>query len=578
MNIGSIQSKIGWVFVIMAFIISGLTVTFSASETQVDVGLVFGANNQYPIGLSSDQGFLFGTDASGGFNKMIDLSNYQTLTFYKDGFFEPELITKAMPYYDNGNVKKGYHLQLGDAMANYLEASAQLALIKGVYPEAYLTLDQGWRIFYGAYLDESEAQIALAQVAGSMSQINVVVAPPEKGRVIVMHQDQIIFAYNSLEQTYVFKATVFELNAIKYRNSCIIKRVPGSDFTVINRVNMSEYLYGVVPKEMGGEWPIEALKAQAIAARNYVLSTPSKYSVYGFDVCSTINSQVYGGYSAEKPLSNQAVDATKRMVLTYEGEIVPLYYHASSGGVTDAAENVWSSALPYVKSTLDPYSLNAPNADWTLTLSKADIEVKLIVAGYNVGALKSVRILERAPSGRVMRVEFVGSNGSARLEKDKIRSILGSTLLKSMLFSFEPTTVQMQTSMSTPTQSTALTNQNIEPVFVRSNEGIFSKLIGSNQVSIEGMSGVVIKAIDINALRTAKDIYSSTNVQNGYNIYAFKSTEAFDITGSNVVFYGHGYGHGLGMSQWGAKKMAENGMTYQEILKHYFVNTQLSSY
>ena len=550
-----------------------MSLTFSASESQVDVGLIFGANNEFPVGISSEQGFLFGIDQASGFETLMDLSSYNTLTFYKDGFFSPELITTNASYYTNENVKRGYHLQLGEAVDDYAVASALLTQIKMTYPEAYLVLDQGWRIFYGAYLNENEALVALGQVSAKINPINVAVAKPEMGRIIVMHKAQILFAYNSKDQEYAFKSSIFELNGIKYRNMCIVKRVIGSDFTVINRVTMSEYLYGVVPKEMSGEWPIEALKAQAIAAKNYVLSAPRKFN-YGFDVCSTINSQVYGGYSAEKPRSNQAVDETKGLVLTHAGKVVPLYYHSSSGGVTDASENVWSSALPYIKSTLDPYSLGAPNADWSLSLSKGDIEVKLIVAGYNVGALKSVQILERAPSGRVTQMAFIGSNGTARIEKDKVRSILGSTLLKSMLFSFEPTTVQVQASVQTGT----IKKQDVEPVFVRSNEGIFSKLIGSNQVSIEGKSGVVTKVIDINALRNAKDIYSSVNTQNGYDIYAFKSTEAFDISGSNVVFYGHGYGHGLGMSQWGAKKMADEGLMFQDILKHYYANTQLSTY
>lgn len=573
MVIESIQSKVAWVFIIIILLMSSMSITFSASESQVDIGLIFGANIETPIDISSDQGFLFGSDQASGFETLIDLSSYKALTLYKDGFYNAELVTVNAPYYSSGKVKMGYHLQLGEVMTDYLEASTLLAQIKSSHPEAYLMLDQGWRVFYGAYLDESEAKNALGQVAGTLNQMNVTVAPPVKGSVIVMHQDQILFAYNSIERDYAFKTSVFELNGIKYRNMCIVKRSIGSDLTAINRVTMSEYLYGVVPKEMNGEWPIEALKAQAIAAKNYVLSAPRKFE-YGFDVCSTIKSQVYGGYSAEKPRSNQAVDETKGLVLTHDGNIVPLYYHSSSGGVTDASENVWSSALPYIKSTLDPYSLGAPNADWTLSLSRLDIEVKLIVAGYNVGALRSIQILERAPSGRVTQMAFIGSNGTARLEKDKVRAILGSTVLKSMLFSFEPTTVQMQT----PVQTTALSNQNIEPVFVRSNEGIFSKLIGSNRVSIEGKSGVVTKVIDINALRNAKDIYQSNHTQKGYDIYAFKSTEAFDINGSNVVFYGHGYGHGLGMSQWGAKKMADEGMTFVEILKHYYADTQLSSY
>jgi len=117
--------------------------------------------------------------------------------------------------------------------------------------------------------------------------------------------------------------------------------------TVINEVELENYIKGVVPAEMPPAWNTEAHKAQAIAARSYALASQGKRKGYGFDLKDTPEDQAYYGASAETPKTNQAVDATKGQVLIYDKKVIPAYYHASSGGWTLSAKQVWGEDRPY---------------------------------------------------------------------------------------------------------------------------------------------------------------------------------------------------------------------------------------
>ena len=567
------------------FIESDLSYGISSPKTDgmVDVGIIYGKNNQFPIGFGSDQGFVFSSSETG---VLLDLSAYKSLVLYKDGFYEPSgrtLMTTG-EYYLNGQVKGGYHIQIGSVYEMYDQVLSEFARVQTVAPEAYLAYDNGWRIYTGHFMSQEEAYASLNTMTVEMSSYVLIVTDPNPSSIIVAANDKVLFSFDSTEKEFIFSTQIFEVNAIKYRGSFIVKRLPGSDFTFINRVSLNEYLYGVLPKEMSGDWPIEALKAQAIAARNYVLMSGDKYAAYGFNVDNTTSSQVYGGYSAEKQNSNRAVDETNGYVLTASGEIVPLFFHSHSGGITDNSENVWNAPLTYIKSTLDLYSIGYPNTDWSVTMHRAEIEQKLIANGYSIGSLLSINIVERAASGRVTKLELIGSLSQATLSKEKIRSVLGSTTLKSLLFSFDVGTAVTNTSSAstsssavTPTITPSLTpvssNQSVAPLVMTSNAGIFGEFIESNKLSIFESGQTTTKSVDKAALGRASDIY--TNPVQATVPYMYNSTESFDMSSGSVIFYGHGYGHGLGMSQFGAKKMAEMGMSFEEILSFYYKDTQL---
>ena len=124
----------------------------------------------------------------------------------------------------------------------------------------------------------------------------------------------------------------------------------GMGLTVINDLPLELYLQGVVPSEMPSGWEHEAHKAQAIAARSYAIANRGKRAKYGYDLKDTPEDQAYGGASAEKSNTNDAVTETANIVLVCQGKVVPAYYSASAGGQTNTGGQVWSRDLPFLKS------------------------------------------------------------------------------------------------------------------------------------------------------------------------------------------------------------------------------------
>jgi len=134
-----------------------------------------------------------------------------------------------------------------------------------------------------------------------------------------------------------------------YRGDIIIYNIDGK-LTIVNSLPLEEYLLGVVPSEMPSGWNVEAQKAQAIAARSYALANINKRNSKGYDLKDTPQDQAYGGATSETPQTTYAVLSTKGEVLTYDNKIIPAYYHASSGGITKTAGEVWNHDLPYIRS------------------------------------------------------------------------------------------------------------------------------------------------------------------------------------------------------------------------------------
>lgn len=192
----------------------------------------------------------------------------------------------------------------------------------------------------------------------------------------------------------------------------VIEYRPGlsGGVTAVNRVELENYIRGVVPNESPGSWPIEALKAQAVAARSYALGTNSNNAV--FDHYDTVASQVYGGYSSEQARTNRAVTKTSGEVLRHDGKVIVAYFHSTSGGHTENNENIFtgSTPLPYIRGVPDPWDKTSPYHNWRATYS-----ARSIGSALGVGRLRSVNITKRGVSGRIVWAKFRGSGGSTRL-------------------------------------------------------------------------------------------------------------------------------------------------------------------
>lgn len=253
----------------------------------------------------------------------------------------------------------------------------------------------------------------------------------------------------------------------------------GKGVVAINQVNLEDYLYSVVGSEAIPSWPLEALKAQAVAARTYALYTTSTSGNRYYDLDTTTATQVYRGLEREYVSTHEAVNSTRGQVMTHNNKVILAAFHSSSGGHTENVEDVWSSPLPYLRGVVD-YDQLSPVFQWNQTFSSG--EVSRVIGG--VGTIRAMIPEKITPHGRVVSMKIVGSRGSKSLSGTQIRQALK---LRSTLFTVS-----------------------------------------------DGTKGT------------------------------------FQISG-------RGYGHGIGLSQWGTQYLATQGVTYDQILSHYYQNARLST-
>jgi stage II sporulation protein D len=202
----------------------------------------------------------------------------------------------------------------------------------------------------------------------------------------------------------------------------VIEVVPdGGGLTAINELDIDTYVRGVVAGEMPSSWPLEALKAQAVTARTYALSTRKTTGL--FDQYPDTRSQVYRGVTGESVRSDAAVSETAGRILTYGGEPAVTYYFSTSGGHTENVEFsfVGSLAKPWLIGVPDPHDSQSPYHRWKVPSSAARLDAALGAPGR----FKSVKVLERGVSPRVVRARVVGSAGSTILTGPQIRARLG---------------------------------------------------------------------------------------------------------------------------------------------------------
>ena len=204
---------------------------------------------------------------------------------------------------------------------------------------------------------------------------------------------------------------------------------------IVNRLDLEQYIRGVMAHEIKDRWPMEAMKAQAVAARTYAVYQIRQSKKADFDLTSDIYSQVYGGRNAERYRTNIAVSRTEGQVLLYNNAILPAYFHSNSGGHTEDVSQLWNHDLLPLKGKPDPYSEGAPNDHWKKNFRSKDVADKLLANGLDVGTIEAINVLERNKSGRVKMLEFVSRDGKRMLlEGKKFRELIGPNELKSNLY------------------------------------------------------------------------------------------------------------------------------------------------
>jgi stage II sporulation protein D len=225
-----------------------------------------------------------------------------------------------------------------------------------------------------------------------------------------------------------------------YRGAIEI-RTEGAGVTAINELDIDTYVRGVVAGEMPSSWPLEALKAQAVAARTYALATRKTSGL--FDQYPDTRSQVYRGVTGESVRSDAAVAQTAGSVLGYGGVPAVTYYFSTSGGHTENVEYsfVGSLAKPWLVGVPDPYDSQSPYHRWKVPTTAARLDAALRAPGR----FKRVRVMDRGVSPRVVRARVIGTSGSTVLTGPQIRARLG---LRDTWFTFVRATTSVSRARS----------------------------------------------------------------------------------------------------------------------------------
>lgn len=190
----------------------------------------------------------------------------------------------------------------------------------------------------------------------------------------------------------------------------------------INKVGIDDYVRGVVAGESPSSWPLAALRAQALVARSYGLT--SGVGGRGFDLFDDTRSQVYGGVSAETPRTDRAVASTAGQVVLFKGHVARTYFFSTSGGFTENIENVFGGdPVPYLRGVADPYDGSSPLHRWRKVFSQRQMQEAL--GGYVRGKLRQIKVTERGVSPRIIKAKLIGSDGTTTVSGTTLYTSLG---------------------------------------------------------------------------------------------------------------------------------------------------------
>lgn len=331
----------------------------------------------------------------------------------------------------------------------------------------------------------------------------------------------------------------------------------GDLMTIVNMVRLDDYVKGVVPYEMSASWHIEALKAQAVCARTYALAHVSAKHQrnFNFDLCDSDDCQVYKGVYSGSSASqvNQAVEETAGVVVTYNGSYCDTMYSSSNGGGSESAVNVWGTDYPYLHGKEDPYeaTITIPSYNWSVTFTGQELQAKLVAAGRtNCGVITQVTP-KLSETGNVISLTFVDENGKSWT-----------------VYNTEGTGSKCRTLLSLRSLHYTVSSDGTS-----SGQGGTWNINGSESLDIQGGISVISGDGTISTVNSGYVITANGVEQIG----GAGSSSASSASGTLFTFTGTGWGHNVGLSQYGAYAMAKLGYNYREILEFYYTGATIGS-
>lgn len=377
-----------------------------------------------------------------------------------------------------------------------------------------------------------------------------------------------------------------------YRGRLQVRAGGDGRLLVINQLPLERYLPSVVGSEMPAAWPQAALRAQAVAARTYAISQLKPKAL--FDLKATVDSQVYRGVASETDSTRSAVASTRSQVLMQGNVPINAVFHSSSGGNTENSGEVWSRQLPYLVSVPD-FDQRSPMRQWQQRIEPDQLRRVF----RETAGVSRIDVLAVSRTGRIRRARVIGPAGSLELSGAELRQRLGlrSTLVKA--FRLEP--VAGTTSITPAAGAGAIAeallalqsaagagrSPGAQPVAVAAKAGPMAApaALPLTELLQDSASGATIGLLPSSPAASMAAAAGGAPVAGGSAAARPVAPDRFTSLAADspqpaleLVVDGRGFGHGVGMSQWGAYAMALQGRSYEQILRHYYRGVDLKPY
>ena len=546
--------------------------------TAVSAGAV--ENDTVKVGLRYGSSALFSANLENAVGAGYEVGYYDgSRTFRSLGYLDETTIsmTAAGTIYMNSagtysaSVPSGSYRTMGawhgevGSFSSFAEAAAAARQYSGGYPA---WIDGEYVVRVGCVGSRAEAETLLRDegVGGSAvqsSSTGVMVTVTGTTQVLFEFDCAGIYNLGVLPDGQGSEAVTW-FKGCRYLGGFEYPRTTGGSLSVINVVELEQYVRGVVPYEMPGTWPLEALKAQAVCARTFVCRESKHLASYGFDVCAGIDCQVYSGAgnSSNSPTAatDRAVRETAGECIYYNGSLIEAVYHSSDGGATEDAKNVWGGDVGYLKGKMDPYEAQTsiPNYTYTVTYTYDQLTWVLQNSGYSIGTVCDVYVAERSALGNVTKVVFTDTSGKRlTVTGQACSNAFYSTTLGKNVRSLRFTISGGSGEVSGGAGG-----------YVVNGTTVLGDLTGAAVISGSGtlgtLSGGSHSAITASGTETLAPA-SGTSGTTGTTV----------SSGSGITITGTGNGHNVGMSQYGAKAMAELGYDYLDILTFYYTDVTI---
>lgn len=541
--------------VVTFFACSAVSASAVVNDT-VKVGLRYGSSALFSANLENavGSGYEFGYfDEDREFESLgetgetaISMTAAGDIYMSSGGTYSPDMPSSGFRHMG------AWHVEIG-GFRDFEEAEDAARDYEDAYPA---WIDWEYVVRVGCYDSRSEAEDA----ADDLGEGTAVKSSSTGVMVTVTQTTEVLFEFdcNGILDLGVLPSArrdsaITWFKGYKYPGGFEYARITGGNLNVINVVDLEAYVKGVLPYEMGGSWPMAALEAQAVCARTYACRT-DRHTDYDFDICNTTHCQVYNGVNTATAATDEAVENTAGECLYYDRELVrePVY-HSSNGGATEDGYYVWGTETPYLRGVEDRYEARTsiPNYSWSVTYTADELTWILQQKGYSVGTVKNVYVSEYTPMGNVYKVAFVHTGGTLTVKGDTCRSIFYSSTynksVKSLRFSING-------------GGPASTGDGI------CVNGADDRLSGLDGVAVISGGGKITTLDGDSAVVLSSSGKSTVTASGGTAAKPTSSQKgSFTITGT-------GNGHNVGMSQYGARAMAEEGYDYEEILEFYYTD------